>query len=200
MKVSFYAAALIGLVGLNQNAQAVNLPVQHFDVSMEEYEQAFSQIESLLAGEGEGKTMADADCEETVGGVTLRLSTPECEQKPEVSFEQQMLLALQELSGKSMDLYDALKLQFAKNQKLAAGKRMNISGSVVIKPKIDGEPVDYSAAIVPLPPTLPKAPVKSTEPAKTAAPAPAPAAAGAGPVTTKNATPPNTSAPPTPPK
>ena len=111
-----------------------------------------------------------------------------------------MLLALQELSGKSMDLYDALKLQFAKNQKLAAGKRMNISGSVVIKPKIDGEPVDYSAAIVPLPPTLPKVPVKSTEPAKTAAPAPAPAAVGAGPVTTKNATPPNTSAPPTPPK
>lgn len=51
-----------------------------------------------------------------------------------------MLAALSELSGKSMDLYEALKLQFAKNQKLAAGKRMDVSGSFIIKPKIDSTP------------------------------------------------------------
>jgi hypothetical protein len=100
------------------------------------------QIESLLAGEGqgEGKTATDAECEENVGGITLRLQTPECQEKPEISFEQQMLLALEELSGKSMDLYKALKLQFTKNQKLAAGKRMKVIGDVVIKPKQEGEP------------------------------------------------------------
>lgn len=51
-----------------------------------------------------------------------------------------MLLALEELGGKSMDLYKALKLQFTKNQKLAAGKRMKVTGDVIIKPKLEGEP------------------------------------------------------------
>lgn len=75
----------------------------------------------------EGKTLSaaelDAACTETVGGVTLRLDTPECAgvaepAKPEIPFDQQMLLALQELSGKSMTLYEALKAQFAKSNAL----------------------------------------------------------------------------------
>lgn len=47
-----------------------------------------------------------------------------------------MLGALQELSGKSKDLYEALKLQFSKNQKLASGKRMAVNGEVIIRPKL----------------------------------------------------------------
>ena len=116
MKVSFFAA-LFGIVSLSHSVQAVTLDSesQVYDIDISDYEQAFTQIEGLLEGEGEGKTATDAECEETVGGITLRLATPECEKKPEISFEQQMLLALEELSGKSMDLYNALKLQFAKN-------------------------------------------------------------------------------------
>ena len=130
MKTTFFTAALLGLTAVN----AVTLESNFADFDDYPYYD-FAQLE------GEGNTLADADCEETVGGVTIRLSTPECQKedpKPEVSFEQQMLAALSELSGKSMDLYEALKLQFAKNQKLAAGKRMDVSGSFIIKPKIDG--------------------------------------------------------------
>ena len=81
-----------------------------------------------------------------------------------------MLAALSELSGKSMDLYEALKLQFAKNQKLAAGKRMDVSGSFIIKPKIDGTP----AAAVTVTPTPAVTPVVKPTPA--VAPVPKPAA------------------------
>ena len=83
MKVSFFAAALLGLVGLNnQGAQAVTL--NSFDmVDIDDYEQTFSQIESLLSGEGEGKTDAESD-----EAVVLKLTGGDCEPpKPEVSFE-----------------------------------------------------------------------------------------------------------------
>ena len=46
------------------------------------------------------------------------------------------------MSSKSIDLYDALKLQFAKNAKLAQGTPMAISGQVVVKPKIDSDPTE----------------------------------------------------------
>ena len=91
-----------------------------------------------------------------------------------------MLAALSELSGKSMDLYEALKLQFAKNQKLAAGKRMDVSGSFIIKPKIDGTPaaavtVTPTPAVTPVvKPTPAVAPVVKPTPA--VAPVPKPAA------------------------
>ena len=70
MKLSFFAAALLGVVGF-QNVQAARLESNNIDFS--DFE--FAEIEA----EGEGNTLADADCEETVNGVTLRLSTPECE-------------------------------------------------------------------------------------------------------------------------
>jgi len=61
------------------------------------------------------KLMADADCEEVVNGVTVRMSTPECQTTEEVPFETQMLTALNELGTKSMDLYNALKIAFERN-------------------------------------------------------------------------------------
>ena len=63
-----------------------------------------------------------------------------------------MLLALQELTGKSQDLYEALRLQFAKNAKLAAAKTMTVSGQLSFKPKIDDTP------IVPIVPAAPPKP------------------------------------------
>ena len=45
MKVSFFAAALIGVIGL-QSTQAVNLPIN--DIDFADYEPSFTQIESLL--------------------------------------------------------------------------------------------------------------------------------------------------------
>ena len=86
MKVSFFAAALLGLVGLNNNQGAQAVTLNSFDmVDIDDYEQTFSQIESLLSGEGEGKTLTDADSDEAV---VLKLTGGDCEApKPEVSFE-----------------------------------------------------------------------------------------------------------------
>ena len=107
MKVSFFAAALLGLVAV----QAVELPQDYSDYS-------FAEIDSNTEGDShaEGEANAEvhatsqADCEQVVGGVTVRLNTPECAGEAPVPFENQMLTALQELSGKSMDLYEALKV------------------------------------------------------------------------------------------
>ena len=66
MKVSFFAAALLGVVGLsNQGAQAVSLNSFDDIIDIEGLEPTFSQIESLLSGEGEGKTVTGAEGEET---------------------------------------------------------------------------------------------------------------------------------------
>ena len=136
MKFSLYASALVGLIGLSYHgAQAVTLNTDDAAfVDIEDYEQTFSQIQNLLDSEGEGNTEGDATGDEAV---TLRLQgDKKCCEKPCVPFEDQMLSALQELSGKSKDLYEALKLQFSKNQKLAAGKRMAVNGEVIIRPKL----------------------------------------------------------------
>ena len=49
-----------------------------------------------------------------------------------------MLLALQELSGKSMTLYDALKAQFAKSSALQNSKSMEVCGKICFDPIGDG--------------------------------------------------------------
>ena len=119
MKTSFFTAIILGVISLQQ-AQAVTLEaIEDYDYA--EYD--FAELDTETEGEGKGEVAAaaDADCEETVGGVTIRLSTPECSVEPtkaEVPFDQQMLLALQELSGKSMTLYEALKAQFARSAQL----------------------------------------------------------------------------------
>jgi len=87
MKLSFYSVALLGAIAMTQ-VNAVNLNM-------------FAEIDSNTVGEGLTDVDADVDaaadvsadaCEQNVGGVTIRLSTPECvkgeEAKPEVSFEQ----------------------------------------------------------------------------------------------------------------
>lgn len=139
MKVSFYATALLGMMGL-QLAQAVSLQSHEFDFA--DYELA--ELDTKGSGEVdlEADTLADADCEENVGGVTIRLSTPECtaeEAKAEkkgddVSVENQMLKSLGDLSGKSMDLQEALKLQFAKTNKLMSTTNVTVSGKIELKP------------------------------------------------------------------
>ena len=139
MKVSFYATALLGIVGL-QFAQAVSLESHEFDFA--DYELA--ELDTKGSGEVdlEADALADADCEENVGGVTIRLSTPECtaeEAKAEkkgddVSVENQMLKSLGDLSGKSMDLQEALKLQFAKTNKLMSTTNVTVSGKIELKP------------------------------------------------------------------
>ena len=67
MKLSLFTAALIGVVGF-QNTQAVHLEVENHDF---DFLQAFAQAEA--EAEGQGKALTDAECEETVNGVTLRL-------------------------------------------------------------------------------------------------------------------------------
>ena len=139
MKVSFYATALLGMMGL-QFAQAVSLQSHEFDFA--DYELA--ELDTKGSGEVdlEADALADADCEENVGGVTIRLSTPECtaeEAKEEkkgddVSVENQMLKSLGDLSGKSMDLQEALKLQFAKTNKLMSTTNVTVSGKIELKP------------------------------------------------------------------
>ena len=139
MKVSFYATALLGMMGL-QLAQAVSLESHEFDFA--DYELA--ELDTKGSGEVdlEADALADADCEENVGGVTIRLSTPECtaeEAKAEkkgddVSVENQMLKSLGDLSGKSMDLQEALKLQFAKTNKLMSTTNVTVSGKIELKP------------------------------------------------------------------
>ena len=49
-----------------------------------------------------------------------------------------MLLALQELNGKSMTLHDALKAQFQKSGKLQNSKTMSVSGNIKFEPAGDG--------------------------------------------------------------
>ena len=115
MKTSFFTAVILGFAAFHQQVEAVSLESHDFDFA------DFGLAE--INGEGKGESLADADadadCEETVGGVTMRLKTPECEKpKPQIPFDAQMLLALQELSGKSMTLYDALKAQFGKSAEL----------------------------------------------------------------------------------
>ena len=139
MKVSFYATALLGMMGL-QFAQAVSLQSHEFDFA--DYELA--ELDTKGSGEVdlEADALVDADCEENVGGVTIRLSTPECtaeEAKAEkkgddVSVENQMLKSLGDLSGKSMDLQEALKLQFAKTNKLMSTTNVTVSGKIELKP------------------------------------------------------------------
>lgn len=135
MKLSFYATALLGVMGLHE-AQSILL--ESHDIDFADYELA--ELHSL--GSGEVDAAADADCMETVNGVTLRLTTPECslekpaveEKKPEASVENQMLKALGDLSGKSTELQDALKLQFAKTKSLMSTTNVTVSGSIKLTP------------------------------------------------------------------
>lgn len=139
MRFSFFtAAAVLGLVGL-QTTEAITIEGHDFDFA--DYELAEIQGEGEGKGAGEVDLDADADADaDSEESVVLKLSGEGgCEKpKPQLPFDQQMLLALQELSGKSMTLYEALKSQFAKSQKLQNSKTMSISGNIKFSPAGDG--------------------------------------------------------------
>ena len=111
MKTSFFAAVILGIATMQQ-AEAVSLQSHDFDFG--DYELA------EIGGEGQGDSTSEGD--ESASGVNLKIAgdsgDSSCCPKPKLPFDQQMLLALQELSGKSMTLYDALKAQFAKSSAL----------------------------------------------------------------------------------
>ena len=135
MRFSFFtAAAVLGLVGF-QTTEAITIEGHDFDFA--DYELAEIQGEGKGAGEVDADVDLDADADESV---VLKLSGDGgCEKpKPQLPFDQQMLLALQELSGKSMTLYEALKSQFAKSQQLQNSKTMSISGDIKFSPAGDG--------------------------------------------------------------
>ena len=49
-----------------------------------------------------------------------------------------MLQALQEQANKSKSLHDALAKSFSANGKLLEGKTMDVTGTIQIRPKVDG--------------------------------------------------------------
>lgn len=91
MRVSFFAAAMLAIVGF-QSVEAVALEGHDFDFA--DYELAEIDVDGDSKADVDvdaeadadsdavskilAKAAADAECEETVNGVTLRLSTPEC--------------------------------------------------------------------------------------------------------------------------
>ena len=89
MRVSFFAAAMLAIVGF-QSVEAVALEGHDFDFA--DYELAEIDVDGDSKADVDvdaeadsdavskilAKAAADAEREETVNGVTLRLSTPEC--------------------------------------------------------------------------------------------------------------------------
>lgn len=123
MKVSFFTAALLGLTSYQQVA-AVQL--QGHDIDFADYELAeiggSGDAEPHAASEVQALT--DAECEQTVNGVVLRLDTPECNQvapAPSPTPSELALKAVAELGSKASQLENALALLIARNKSLAAG-------------------------------------------------------------------------------
>mmetsp|Transcript_9243 Transcript_9243/g.11246 ORF Transcript_9243/g.11246 Transcript_9243/m.11246 type:complete len:160 (-) Transcript_9243:262-741(-) len=133
MKLSFFAAALLGLTA---NAVLIENNTDDFD---------YAQLETETHGKGEGKALADADadaealteadCEQVVNGMVVRLNIPECQPKPNP--DQLIMQAVGELGGKATELNEALRLAFARNARLAATRTMAVTGSISLTPKIE---------------------------------------------------------------
>lgn len=73
MKTTFFAAALLALAA---TPNAVSL------YSEEDFEYDFGQLDTNtdldIEGDAAASTITDAECEQLVGGVVIRLQTPEC--------------------------------------------------------------------------------------------------------------------------
>ena len=131
MKLSFFAAALLGL-----NAGALLIEsapeVEDFD---------YAELDAEASGKGEGQgegeasALTDADCEQMINGNIVRLNIPECQPKPNP--DQLIMQAVGELGGKATELNEALKLAFARNARLDATRTMAVSGSISLTPKIE---------------------------------------------------------------
>ena len=136
MKTIFFSA--IAILAMHQ-AEAVSLQSHDFDFGDYDYELA--QIDGEGKGDAVTESMGEGD--ESASGVNLKIAgagagDSACCPKPKLPFDQQMLLALQELSGKSMTLYDALKAQFAKSSALQNSKSMEVCGKICFDPVGDG--------------------------------------------------------------
>ena len=134
MKLSFFAAALIAAIGL-QETQAVNLQTMS-NIDYSDYNLA--QIDG--AGEGDGESKAGAEGGEAVNGVTVRLGTPDCKADKPEPFEGQMLSSLQKLGAKGLELHNALKIAFERNQAMLNTKTVKISGGLDLTKIIDNPP------------------------------------------------------------
>lgn len=75
MKLSFFAAALLGLA-----VNGVRISSEDMDVNVPDFAQIDSNTHGFAHGEGEGQVEAwtDAECEQVVNGMTVRLQIPEC--------------------------------------------------------------------------------------------------------------------------
>ena len=170
MKLSFFVAAMLGVIGL-QSAQAVNLESNAIDFS--DYELA------EIGGEGDGEAAPEAEGGEAVNGVTVRLGTPDCKADKPVPFENQMLSSLNKLGSKSMELHNALKIAFERNQKMLNTKTVKLSGGLDLTKIIDNPPEEPKKTVSQPVIKIAASTTPCTEPgkdAKPAAPAPAPAA------------------------
>jgi len=133
MKLSFFVAAMLGVIGL-QSTQALTLESNAIDFS--DYELA----EIGGAGEGGGDAETKAEGGEAVNGVSVRLGTPDCKAEEPVPFENQMLSSLNKLGSKSMELHNALKIAFERNQKMLNTKTVKLSGGLDLTKIIDNPP------------------------------------------------------------
>merc|ERR1712051_88342 len=122
-------------IGL-QSSQAINLEATSNAVDFSDYELA----EIGGSGEGDGEADTKAEGGEAVNGVTVRLGTPDCKADVPVPFENQMLSSLNRLGSKSMELHNALKIAFERNQKMLNTKTVKLSGGLDLTKIIDNPP------------------------------------------------------------
>ena len=132
MKLSFFAAALIAALGLQQ-AQAIDLQTMS-NIDIPDYNLA--QID----GEGDGEMKPCAGGCDAVNGVTVRLGTPDCKADKPEPFEGQMLGSLQKLGARGMELHNALKIAFERHQQLLNTKTVKLSGGLDLTKIIDNPP------------------------------------------------------------
>ena len=110
MKLSFFAAALLGLATVN--ATSLESEVETYDYDLEENE--FAEV--------------DADN-------VVKVNVPECQAKPDP--DALIMEAVNELGNKSKDMAQALKLAFARSARLAATRTMEVKGCISLTPKIN---------------------------------------------------------------
>ena len=170
MKLSFFVAAMLGVIGL-QSTQAISLEAASNAIDFSDYELA----EIGGAGEGDGEAAPEAEGGEAVNGVTVRLGTPNCQADKPVPFENQMLSSLNKLGSKSMELHNALKIAFERNQKMLNTKTVKLSGGLDLTKIIDNPPEEPKKTVSQPVIKIAASTTPCTEPGKDAKPADKPA-------------------------
>ena len=84
MKLSFYTVAILALVtnGVRISSDDAELQMADFDyysqIDSNSNTDTFSHAKAEGQGKGEVETWTDADCEQMINGMTVRLQIPEC--------------------------------------------------------------------------------------------------------------------------